>query len=196
MGGTASFVQSIATILQSIRIGFLETAQSGIVLHGNTTNSTIAENMIYDNKQDQISLQNSADNNLIYNNTLSAGTSGIEIAESSNNNLSVIQSKMPSIMSLYITDPTGNHIESNDINNANNFTLYIRDATILQVISLKNRILTYPTINILLINNTSAFINNTIGNNNTKYELHLMNDSELVLQDNIMFESGGIIKSE
>jgi mannuronan 5-epimerase len=171
-------------------------AQSGIVLHGNTTNSTVAENMVYDNKQDQISLQNSADNNLIYNNTLSQGTSGVEVAESSNNNI-YGNSIKNAYHNIFIHNGSkGNQIESNDISNADNFTVYIRDGSSTGNIFVKNRILTYPATKVLLINNTSAFINNTIGGKDAEYEFTLMNNSELVLQDNIVSQSGGVVKSE
>jgi mannuronan 5-epimerase len=171
-------------------------SQSGIVLHGNTTNSTIAENIVYDNIQDQISLQNSADNNLIYNNTLSAGTSGFEVAESSNNNIYGNSIKNAEHNVFIHNGSKGNQIESNDINNADNFTLYIRDGNSTGNIFEKNRILTYPTTKVMLVNNTSAFVNNTVGGKDAKYEFTLMNKSELVLLDNIMSQSGGVIKSE
>jgi mannuronan 5-epimerase len=171
-------------------------SQSGIILHGNTTNSTIAENMVYDNKQDQISLQNSADNNLIYNNTLSAGTSGVEVAESSYNNIYGNSIKNAEHNILIHNGSKENQIESNDIINADNFTLYIRDGNSTGNIFEKNRMLTYPTTKVLLINNTSAFVDNTIGGKDAEYEFTLMNNSELVLLDNYMFQSGGVIRSE
>jgi mannuronan 5-epimerase len=171
-------------------------AQSGIILHGNTTNSTVTGNMVYDNKQDQVSLQNSANNNLIYSNILSAGTSGIEIAESSNNKIYGNSIKNAEHNVFIYNGSRGNQIQSNDINNADNFTLYIRDGNSTGNIFEKNRILTYPTTKVLLINNTSDFINNTIGSIDAEYEFTLMNNSELVLLDNIMHQSGGVIKSE
>lgn len=171
-------------------------AQTGIILHGNTTNSTVAENMVYDNKQDQISLQNSADNNRIYNNILGGGTSDVEIAESSNNNVygNTIRNAYYNIF--IHNGSSGNQIESNEIIDAYNYTVYVRDANSTGNIFSKNRILTYPVTKVLLINNTSNFINNTIGSIDAKYEFTLMNGSELVLQDNIMFHSGGAVKSE
>jgi mannuronan 5-epimerase len=171
-------------------------AQTGIILHDNTTNSTVAENMVYDNKQDQISLQNSADNNRIYNNILGGGTSGVEVAESSNNNVYGNTIKNAYYNIFIHNGSSGNQIESNDIIDAYNYTVYVREPNSTGNIFSKNRILTYPVTKVLLINNTSDFVNNTIGSIDAKYEFTLMNGSELILHDNIMFQSGGVVKSE
>jgi mannuronan 5-epimerase len=171
-------------------------AQTGIILHGNITNSTITNNTVYDNKQDQISLQNSADNNQIYYNKLSGGMSGVEVAESSNNNIHDNTIKNAYYNILLHNGSSRNLIESNDIISAHGHTLYIRDSNSTGNVFAKNRISTATVIRILLINNTSTFINNTIGNVDTKYEITLRNDSSLVLQDNIMFPAGGVIKSD
>ena len=171
-------------------------AQTGIIVHGNTTNSTVTKNIIYDNKQDQISLQNSANNNQIYNNKLSGGMSGIEVAESSKNNIHDNTIKNAHYNILIHNGSSGNLIESNDIINAYEYTVYTKDPNSNGNVFAKNRISTATVIRILLINNTSTFINNTIGNVDTKYEFTLRNHSTLVLQNNIMYPAGGVIKSD
>jgi mannuronan 5-epimerase len=169
--------------------------QTGIILHGNTTNSTLTNNTVYDNNQDQISLQNSADNNHIYNNKLSGGISGIEIAESSNNKIhnNTIENTYNNF--LIHNGSSGNLIESNNITNASHYSLYSRDSNSTKNIFLNNRIFNVPVIRMLLINNTSTFINNTIGNVDTKCEISLRNDSALVLEGNFMSCTGGVVKS-
>jgi mannuronan 5-epimerase len=170
-------------------------AQTGIILHGNTTNSALINNTVHDNKQDQISLQNSADNNSIYNNKLSGGNSGIEVAESSNNNIYNNTIKNAYYNILIHNGSSGNLFESNDIIDAHNYTLYSRDANTSGNIFVKNNI-SAAIIKMLLINNTSMFINNTVGNMDTKYEFTLLNDSALVLRDNTMRVTEGVIKSD
>ena len=171
-------------------------AQTGIILHGNTTNSTLTNNTVHNNKQDQISLQNSADNNQIYKNKLIGGVSGVEVAESSSNKIyeNTIENAYYTI--LIHNGSSKNLFESNDIINANNYTLYIRDPNSSGNIFVKNRISGDPIIKILLINNTSTLINNTIGKIDTKYEITLLNGSGVVLRDNIIFPEEGFIISD
>ena len=171
-------------------------AQTGIILHGNTTNSTVTNNNVYDNKQDQISLQNLADNNRIYNNNLSGGISGIEVAESSNNNVYDNTIKNAYYGVLIHNGSSGNSFKSNDIVDARNYTLYARDSNTSGNIFLKNRISATPIIRMLLVNNTSTLLNNTIGNTDAKFELTLLRDSTIVLQNNIMLATDGIIRSD
>jgi hypothetical protein len=91
---------------------------------------------------------------------------------------------------------SANLFNSTDIVDAHNYTLYTRDANTSGNIFLKNRISAAPIIRMLLINNTSTLINNTIGTIDTKFEFTLLSDSTLVLQNNIMLAAEGIIKSD
>ena len=149
-------------IIDSNRVS--NNTHDGIVLRDNVTKSNITNNIVHNNKENQIWLDKLANNNSVYTNNINGGINGIRVSDGSANNTITNNTIANSYSAgLYLLKGASqNTITSNTVNNSTN-AVFIPDQNTTNNIFRNNNLLNSnaQAIKLKADNSTNKFENNT-----------------------------------